>query len=234
MEGCSSDVTEAFDEKTNERNADILEGIMKKYSTRELGPSAEEGNITDWFYREQGHWQAYHPLFSLIGSDQFAATTEVMVPISQFPEILTAIDDWEDEHNEELSDIDAESGVSHVVMLDHNACYIGSGLTVSTNEEYKQDVIRLWKDQFELLLKKGSVLYMCGQIGSNVMVDSHMFRDSDYKFFKQIKYLCDPNGIISPGKFRFQLKGTEEINQDDDTAHEGNDDQDNHEEIDDK
>ncbi|HME54165.1 MAG TPA: FAD-binding oxidoreductase [Candidatus Lokiarchaeia archaeon] len=204
-------VSEAFDEKINERNGEILEEIVKKYSTRELGPSPEEGNITDWFYREQGHWQAYHPLFSLIGSDQFAATTEVMVPISKFPAILTVIDEWEEEHNEELSDFDAESGVSHVVMLDHNACYIGSGLTASSNEEYKDDIIRLWKEQFELLLKNGSVLYMCGQIGSNVMVDSRMFRDSYYKFFTQVKDLCDPNGIISPGKFRFQLKNDSSV-----------------------
>jgi FAD/FMN-containing dehydrogenase len=198
-------VTEAFDEKTNERNGEILENICKKYATRELGPSSSQGNITDWFYGEQGHWQAYHPLFSLIGSDQFAATTEVMVPISRYPEFLTVIDEWEEEKNSELCDLDAESGVSHVVMLDHNACYIGSGLTASTNPEYKDEIIRLWRDQFKTLLKTGAVLYMCGQIGSQVMVDSRMFEDSYYKFFKSIKNVCDPKGIISPGKFRFNL-----------------------------
>ncbi|MHA1339462.1 MAG: FAD-binding oxidoreductase [Promethearchaeota archaeon] len=198
-------VAEAFDEKINERNGEILAEICNKYATRELGPSSSEGNITDWFYREQGHWQAYHPLFSLIGPDQFAATTEVMVPISKYPEILDLLDDWEMEHSDELSDLEAESGVSHVVMLDHNACYIGSGLTASTDEEYRDGVIQLWKEQFEFLLKQGAVLYMCGQIGSQVMVDSRMFSDSYYKFFKSIKQLCDPKGIISPGKFRFNL-----------------------------
>ncbi len=200
-------VTEAFDEKINERNAEILEGIVKKHATRELGPSSSDGNITDWFYREQGHWQAYHPLFSLCGSNQFAATTEVMVPIATLPEYLKAVDDWEEEKGDELATYEAESGVSHVVMLDHNACYIGSGLTAPSNEESREDILRLWKDQFQMLLKKGGILYMCGQIGSQVMVDSRMYTPAFYKFFKKVKYLCDPNGIISPGKFRFTLAG---------------------------
>ncbi|HMF34309.1 MAG TPA: FAD-binding oxidoreductase [Candidatus Lokiarchaeia archaeon] len=200
-------VSEAFDEQINERNAEILEGIVSKYATRELGPSAAEGNITDWFYGEQGHWQAYHPLFSLLGSDQFAATTEVKVPIATFPEALRLIDEWEEEHGDELAETNAESGVSHVVMLEHGACYIGSGLTASTDEDYRDDIIKLWKDQFEALLKHGSVLYMCGQIGSQVIVDSRMYSDTYYNFFKQVKNVCDPKGIISPGKFRFKLGG---------------------------
>jgi FAD/FMN-containing dehydrogenase len=196
-------VTEAFDEKVLERNSEILENIAKKYSTRELGPSPEEGNITDWYYREHGHWQIYHSLFSLIGPDNFACTTEVIVPISQFPEILQKLDDWEEEKHEELFEADAEAGVSHVVMLNHNSCYIGSGLTATHNEELREDVIKLWKEQFELLLKEGAVLYMCGQIGSHVLVDSRAYSDQYYDFFKKVKNLVDPNHIISPGKFRF-------------------------------
>jgi FAD/FMN-containing dehydrogenase len=202
-------VSEAFDEQINERNGEILESIVSKYATREMGPSASEGNIADWFYREQGHWQAYHPLLSLLGSDQFAATTEVKVPIATFPETMRLLDEWEEEHNDDLTDKNAESGVSIVVMLDHGACYIGGGLTASTDPDYREDIIKLWKDQFKMLLKNGNVLYMCGQIGSQVMVDSRMYSGSYYNFFKQVKNVCDPKGIISPGKFRFKLGGQE-------------------------
>ena len=195
-------VTEAFDEKVLERNSEILEGIAKKYSTRELGPSAEEGNITDWFYGEQGHWQVYHPLFSICGPGYYATSTEVIVPVSKFPEILYKLDAWVEEKQDELFAADADAGTSHIVMLNDNNCYIGSGLAATSNEELKEDVIRLWKDQFELLLKAGGVIYMCGQIGSNVLVDSRIYDERFYNFFKRIKSLVDPNHIISPGKFK--------------------------------
>ncbi len=195
-------VTEAYDEKVLERNSEILESIAKKYSTKELGPSEEEGNIINWFYGQQGHWQAYHPLFSLTGPDNFACTTEVMVPNSKFPEVLRKLDEWEEEKHEELFEADSEAGVSHVVFLNHNSCYIGSGLVATHQEEQKKLALQLWKEQFELLLKSGAVLYMCGQIGSQVIVDSRVYDDKFYNFFKKIKKITDPNGIISPGKFR--------------------------------
>ncbi|MFX1503483.1 MAG: FAD-binding oxidoreductase, partial [Promethearchaeota archaeon] len=196
-------VTEAFDEKVLERNSEILANIAEKYSTRELGPSAKEGNITDWYYGEQGHWQIYHPLFSICGPGYFATSTEVIVPISRFPEILYKLDKWEEENYEKLLDAEADAGTSHIVMLNHNSCYIGSGLTATTDEDLKEDVIRLWKDQFELLLKAGGVIYMCGQIGSKVLVDSRIYDERFYNFLKNVKNLVDPNNIISPGKFRF-------------------------------
>jgi FAD/FMN-containing dehydrogenase len=196
-------VIEAFDENILEKNSQILENIANKHSTKELGPSSKEGNITDWFYGEQGHWQVYHQLFSLMGPDYFAATTEVMVPISQFPRILHKLDEWGEKHEEELFEADAESGVSHVVMLNHNSCYIGSGLGATHDEDLKMDVINLWKDQFNFLLKEGAVLYMCGQIGSHVIVDSRLYSNNYYQFFKKVKKMVDPDYILSPGKFRF-------------------------------
>lgn len=196
-------VTEAYDEKILERNSEILEEIAKKYSTRELGPNAEDGNITDWFYGEQGHWQVYHSLLSLTSPDNFACTTEMMVPISRFPQILHKLDNWEEEKLDELFEAEAFAGVSHVVMLPHNSCYIGGGLTASSKPELKDDVIRLWKELFELILKEGGVLYMCGQIGSQVLVDSRVYDDDFFTFFSEIKDVVDPNHILSPGKFRF-------------------------------
>jgi FAD/FMN-containing dehydrogenase len=196
-------VTEAYDEKILERNSEILEEIAEKYSTRELGPNAEDGNITDWFYGEQGHWQIYHSLLSLTSPDNFACTTEMMVPISRFPQILHKLDNWEEEKLDELFEAEAFAGVSHVVMLPHNSCYIGGGLTASSKPELKNDVIRLWKELFELMLKEGGVLYMCGQIGSQVLVDSRVYDDEFFSFFSEIKDLVDPNHILSPGKFRF-------------------------------
>ncbi len=196
-------VTEAYDEKILERNSEILENIAKKYSTRELGPSKEEGNITDWFYGEQGHWQIYHALFSVMGPDYFACTTEMKVPIVKFPEMLHKLDDWLTKNEEALYEVDAEAGVSHVVMLDHNSCYIGSGLSATHDEELKEGVIELWRNQFEFMLKEGMVLYMCGQIGSQVIIDSRVYSEEYYNFFKHVKKLCDPNYLISPGKFRF-------------------------------
>jgi len=195
-------VTEAFDEKVLERNSEILENIAKKYSTRELGPSAKDGNITSWFYGEQGHWQVYHAGFSLLGPDYYAATTEVIVPISRYPEILTKLDQWEENHHEDLNEFDAVSGTSHIVMLNHNSCYIGSGLAATSDDELKEGVIQLWKEQLEFLLKQGCVLYMCGQVGSQVLVDSRIYNDEFYNLFRQIKKVVDPNNIISPGKFR--------------------------------
>jgi len=196
-------VTEAYDEKILERNSEMLKEIAEKYSTRELGPSAEEGNITDWFYGEQGHWQVYHSLLSLTSPDNFACTTEMMVPISRFPQILHKLDNWEEEKLDELFEAEAFAGVSHVVMLPHNSCYIGGGLTASSKSELKDDVIRLWKELFKLMLKEGGVLYMCGQIGSQVLVDSRVYDDDFFSFFSKIKDLVDPNHILSPGKFRF-------------------------------
>jgi len=196
-------VTEAFDQKVLDRNSEILEGIAKRYSTSELGPSLEEGNITTWFYKEQGHWQVYHPLFSICGPGYYATSTEVIVPVSKFPEILHKLDLWEEEKNEELFEADAEAGTSHIVFLNDNSCYIGSGLIATSNEELKEDVIALWKDQFEYLLKEGGILYMCGQIGSNTLVDSRVYDERFYAFFKRVKDLVDPNHILSPGKFRF-------------------------------
>ena len=147
-------VTEAFNEKILEKNSEILENLARKYSTKELGPSAEEGNITTWFYEEQGHWQAYHQGFSLLGPDYFVATTEVIVPISKYPVILRKLDEWEERKHNDLFDADAASGASHVVMLNHNSCYIGGGLAATSDEDLKEDVIKLWKDQLKLLLIK--------------------------------------------------------------------------------
>jgi FAD/FMN-containing dehydrogenase len=197
-------VHEAYDEKVLERNSEILEGIAKKYSTRELGPTPEEGNITDWFYGEQGHWQFFHIEFSMMGPGYQPCTTEIKVPISKFAEILHEIDKWGEEHEEELFEVEAEVGVSTVHMLEHNSCYIGGGLsTISNDEDIKDDVIQLWKENLEFLLKLGGVLYMVGQIGSHVLVDSRFFSDEYYNFFKKVKGICDPNNLISPGKFRF-------------------------------
>ncbi len=196
-------VHEAFDEQVLERTSDVLEGIAKKHSTRELGPSPEEGNITDWFYAEQGHWQIYHNLFSMMGPDYFVATTEFIYPIAKYPEMLYKLDKWEEDHHEELFDADAESGVGQVYMLNHNCCYFGTGINATSDEDLKEDVIKLWKEQFEFILKEGGVLYMCGQIGSHVIIDSRVYSDEYYNFFKGVKEVTDPNHIISPGKFRF-------------------------------
>lgn len=199
-------VHEAFDEKVLERNEEILAKIAGKYSQKELGPEPEKGNVAKWFYGEQGHWQFYHQLFSCLGSDYFACTTECMVPVSRMPEVMRKIDTWEEEKRDELFECDSESGVSHVVMLNHNSCYLGSGLTARHAEENREKVIELWRDQFDMLSKSGACIYMCGQIGSQVLVDSPIYTDNFYAFFKKIKQLCDPNGIISPGKFRFYRK----------------------------
>lgn len=196
-------VIEAYDEKVLERNSEILENIAKKYSTKELGPSPEEGNITDWFYGEQGHWQFFHIEFSMMGPGYHPATTEIKVPISRFPEILHEMDKWQEEHEDELFEVDAEFGVSTVHMLNHNSCYIGGGFSATNDEDSKEGVIELWKESLEFLSKLGGVLYMVGQIGSHVLVDSRFFSDEYYNFFKQVKTACDPNYLISPGKFRF-------------------------------
>jgi len=196
-------VHEAFSETVLEDNSETIEKIAKKYTTRELGPSAEEGNITDWYYGEQGHWQVYHYGFSVLGPNYYATSSEMIVPVSKMAEILHKLDEWEEEKNDELFEADAESGASHIVMLPHNSCYIGCGLSATNDEDLKEDVIKLWREQLELMSKLGGVLYMAGQIGSQVLVDSKIYTEPFYSFFKSVKKLVDPNNLISPGKFRF-------------------------------
>ena len=81
------------------------------------------------------------------------------------------------------------------------------GFTTVIRPELNEINLRLWKDQLDMVIRAGAMNYMLGYIGSRQLVKSGAFTDQYYNFMRAIKQVLDPNNILCPGKFMFEMEG---------------------------
>lgn len=207
---------EANSEKELEAKTKQLdEIILSKKKTLELGSEISEGNIAKWHYVEQGHWQMYHNLWGMFPALE-PLTAECFTPIDTYPAILSDIDQWDMEHNNEIQKITEITGQrpitgsGPILLIDGCNVELTCGFTSFSayhNGKHHQiiDEIneKLWKSLLERVTKHGVQWYMMGEMVSRLMVEIDAYPEEFYNFMKSIKKIIDPNLILSRGKFHF-------------------------------
>jgi FAD/FMN-containing dehydrogenase len=199
----------------NEKIKQLDEIILNKKKTDELGPEISDGNIARWHYEEQGHWQFYHNLWGMFPALE-PLTAECFTPINTYPEILTDLDIWDMEHNDEIQKITSITGQrpitgsGPILLIDGCNVELTCGFTSFPpyyNGEYHEIIeklnLKLWKSILERVTKHGVQWYMMGEMMSREMVEMDAYQASFYECMKDIKKTLDPNCILSRGKFDF-------------------------------
>jgi len=204
--------TEAFSESELEANVKELDSIVIKNKGEPLGPEIEDGNMAKYHYEKNGHWSFYQNVFGIPKGTQ-SLSTEAHCPISQFPKIIDVIDQFSAKHSDDLAKIQELTGIppgagcGSVGLSGECNVELAIGFTTVIRPELHELNLRLWKDQLDMVIKAGAMNYMLGWIGSRQLVKSGAFTDEYYNFMLSIKKILDPNNILSPGKFMFELGG---------------------------
>lgn len=197
------------------KSRQLDEIILSKTRTEELGSEISDGNIAKWHYEEQGHWQLYHNLWGMFPALE-PLTAECFTPINTYSDILTDLEVWDMEHNEEIQKITEITGQrpitgsGPVLLIDGCNVELTCGFTsfpAYHNGEYHEEIdeinIKLWKSLLERVTKHGVQWYMMGSLMSRMMVEIGAYPEPFYKTMKSIKETLDPNLILSRGKFNF-------------------------------
>lgn len=209
--------TEAFSEKELEANVEHLDAIVIKNKGEALGPEIEDGNMAKYQYPFgglNGNWSFYQNTFGVPKNSQ-SLSTEAHCPVKRFPEVIQEIDKWGARHAEDFAiiqnttGIPAGTGCGSVGLAGENNVELAIGFVTSTNPELRELNLRLWESQLDAVIKAGAMHYMLGYVASRQLVNSGAFSDRYYNFMKDIKRLLDPNNILNPGIFIFEMEGKE-------------------------
>jgi len=204
--------TEAFSEKELEANVESLDAIVLKNTGVPLGPEIEDGNLAKYQYGMDGNWSFYQNTFGVPARTQ-SLTTEAHCPVQLFPKMVNVIDKWSAKHAAELTKIQQMTGIpvgagcGSVGLAGENNVELAIGFTTVIKPEFRDLNIALWKDQLDMVIKAGAMHYMLGYVTSRQLVEAEAFTDQYYNFMKGIKKILDPNNILSPGKFMFEMEG---------------------------
>lgn len=200
-----------------EKTKQLDEIILSKKKTEELGSEISDGNYAKWHYEEQGHWQTYHNLWGMFPALE-PLTAECFTPIDTYPEILTDLDQWDMEHNDDIQKITEITGQrpitgsGPILLIDHCNVELTCGFTSFSayNDGQYHDIIdevneKLWKSILERVTEHGVQWYMMGDFLSRLMVDIGAYSEEFYEMMKSTKKSLDPNLILSRGKFNFGI-----------------------------
>ncbi|MBD3229938.1 MAG: FAD-binding protein [Candidatus Lokiarchaeota archaeon] len=205
--------TEAFTEAELEANVEALDQIVIKNKGTPLGPEIEDGNLAKWHYEDNGHWSFYQNVFGLPGGTQ-SLSTEAHCPINRFPKVIDVVDQFAFKHQDEFTKIQEMTGIppgagcGSVGLSGETNVELAIGFTTVIREDLRELNLKLWKDQMDMVIRAGAMNYMLGWIASRQLVKSKAFTDQYYNFMKGIKKTLDPNNILSPGKFMFEMEGS--------------------------
>jgi glycolate oxidase len=188
--------------ETLRANVKTLDAVVSKHGGETLGPEIADGNIARWFYERDGHWMIFHGLWGALGKRSMACTTEHIEPIWQFPQTNRALDRWGEDHREDLALVNGISGAGHIMLVDHFNVESDTGFLTQNRPELRELNLKLWSSQAEMLAKQGVMYYMLGETLSLAMVDAQVFQGPYYDLLRALKRTLDPNGVLSPGKFR--------------------------------
>ncbi|MHA1379765.1 MAG: FAD-binding oxidoreductase [Candidatus Helarchaeota archaeon] len=205
--------TEAFSEKELEANVEQLNAIVSKNKGIPLGPEIEDGNFAKYQYPFEinGNYSFYQNVFGLPRGSQ-SLSTEAHCPIKRFPEIINVIDQWASKHAEDfkkiqnLTGIPPGAGCGSVGLSGENNVELAIGFTTVIRPELRELNLKLWIDQMNAVIKAGAMNYMLGYIASRELIKAKAFSEQYYNFMRGIKKLLDPNNILSPGKFMFEME----------------------------
>ncbi len=198
---------EAYSQEELNEKVKQLDQIFEENKAKILGPEISDGNIARWHYKEQGHWQLYHPLWGLTPTSE-PCTTECFVPIQQFPSLLEAIEQWEYEHTPEMDKIFEVTKVRPIVgsgpilLLGENSVEVTCGFTTYPHKDIREINLSLWKSMIDLVTKMGAQWYMMGDICSREFVEIGAFTPEYYSLLTNMKRILDPKNILSRGKFK--------------------------------
>lgn len=198
----------------NEKVKQLDEIILSK-KCEELGSEISDGNYAKWHYAEQGHWQLYHNLWGYSPALE-PLTAECFTSIKYYPKILSDIEQWDMENNEDMEKIlnvtgqRPISGSGPILLIDGNNVELTCGLASFGNyfdgeihEEFEEINLRLWRSLLERVIKQGAQFYMMGDFNSRVMVEMGAYPNEFYNLMKSIKKTLDPKCILSRGKYNF-------------------------------
>ncbi|MBD3215598.1 MAG: FAD-binding protein [Candidatus Lokiarchaeota archaeon] len=203
------------EEELEAKSNQLDEIIINKKKVQELGTEIAEGNIAKWHYEEQGHWQMYHNLWGMFPALE-PLTAECFTPISTYPGILTDLDQWDIEHNDDIQKITEITGQrpitgsGPILLIDGCNVELTCGFTSFSayhNGKYHEliDEIneKLWKSVLERVTRHGVQWYMMGDMMSRMMVEIGAYPETFYNLMKSVKKTLDPNLILSRAKFKF-------------------------------
>lgn len=195
---CEAESEKALEEYTKKLN----EIALSNKGVEMLGEELKDGNIAQWHYEKNGHWQIYHGFWGAAGPGSIPQTAEHHLPIHQIPQMMDTFLKWETENQELITKAGpAIHGLGSALLCDHTTVEMDSGLVVWNKPEYREVNEKLWKSNLEMIVRSGGMPYMAGMRFSRALIDTGAFSDTFYNFMKAVKHALDPNGIISPGKF---------------------------------
>ncbi|MFW9867348.1 MAG: FAD-binding oxidoreductase, partial [Candidatus Thorarchaeota archaeon] len=173
-----------------------LEEIILSKKCEELGSEISDGNYAKWHYAEQGHWQLYHNLWGYSPALE-PLTAECFTSIKNYPKILSDIEQWDMENNEDMEKIlnvtgqRPISGSGPILLIDGNNVELTCGLASFGNyfdgeihEEFEEINLRLWRSLLERVIKQGAQFYMMGDFNSRVMVEMGAYPNEFYNLMK--------------------------------------------------
>ena len=188
-----------------EENIKIIEEITKSEKGIE---EINNDEFSRWMYKKNGYWQIAHSGWGVLGPGSTGQDAEGYLPMHHYPILLNEMNKWQVKNADKINAVKALAVIgAYFYLCEHTTINTPMGLIVWNKPEFRKLNGELWDSFLEASIENGFMPYMTGLRYSRALIKVGAFSEQYYNFLKNIKRSVDPNGILSPGKYKLGLDG---------------------------